>query len=49
MDKIGDVGVAVGQSLANSVSSGSEGVPGAGHFIKSTATVIGGGLTGVRV
>uniref|UniRef100_A0A914IGE2 Senescence domain-containing protein n=1 Tax=Globodera rostochiensis TaxID=31243 RepID=A0A914IGE2_GLORO len=41
LDKIGDVGIAVGQRVAGSVSGESVG----GRAFRSTATVIGGGLT----
>uniref|UniRef100_A0A183BJ45 Diguanylate cyclase n=1 Tax=Globodera pallida TaxID=36090 RepID=A0A183BJ45_GLOPA len=41
LDKIGDVGIAVGQRVAGSVSGESVG----GRAFRSTATVIGGGIT----
>ena len=43
MDKVGDMGVSIGQHVANSVSGNSSG----GRLFKSTTTVAAGGITGV--
>ena len=43
MDKIGDVGVAIGNQLVSSVGTESSG----GRLVHSTVTVLGGGITGV--
>uniref|UniRef100_A0A915DEX9 MIT domain-containing protein n=1 Tax=Ditylenchus dipsaci TaxID=166011 RepID=A0A915DEX9_9BILA len=43
LDKIGDIGVSVGKKVASGVSGESTG----GRFLQSTATVVGGGITGV--
>jgi hypothetical protein len=44
LDKIGDVGVSIGKSVANSVGGGTGT---SGRVISGTTNVIGGGLTGV--
>uniref|UniRef100_A0A914QRX4 Senescence domain-containing protein n=1 Tax=Panagrolaimus davidi TaxID=227884 RepID=A0A914QRX4_9BILA len=44
VDKIGDVGVSIGKSVANSVGGGTGT---SGRVISGTTNVIGGGLTGV--